>query len=170
MKNTIFWAIASKDGGFDLGSEFNRNRLKIDLRKNIGSRYKIERITPESDKQRRFFEGAVVPLVTFFQEGMSHEEPEDNRKVRDWLKIEFNGELVIIQGKSVKVAKSTKGQLNKGFLDRVIDWIEESYGVDRAIVLNPEDYKHWHDVIFPNGDGPDNYIDYLVELKKLCKR
>ena len=33
-------------------------------------------------------------------------------------------------------------------------------------LLNPEDYKHWKDTIYAFG-GADNYISYLVELKKL---
>ena len=148
-----------------MGSEYNRLRLKQDLRENIGSRYKIERYIPESNKQRRFFEGAVVPMVTYYQEGLDHRLPEDNRKVRDMLKIEFNGELVVVAGKTVKIAKTTKGELNRGFLERVIDWMsDQGYNTD---LLNPAEYKHWHDVVFPSGDGPDNYIDYLVELKRL---
>ena len=164
MKNIPFYAIATKDGGFDVGSDYNRARVKQWLKDHAGTRLKFEAMTPESNKQRRFFEGAVVPLVAFYQEGMSHTNTDDLRKVREWLKIEFNGEFISIKGKSVKVAKSTKGELNRGFLERVQDWMEENgYAVE---VLNPKEYEHWRDAIFPYS-GPDNYIDYLVELKKL---
>lgn len=164
MKDTIFWASASPEGGFDMGSEYNRLRLKQDLRQHTGSRYKIERVTPESNKQRRFFEGAVLPLIAYYQEGMHYENSSDLEKVREWLKIEFNGEMVVIKGKAIKVGGSTKGKLNTGFLERVIDWAE-SQGYQTEL-LNPAEYKHWHAAIFPFG-GPDNYIDYLLELGKL---
>lgn len=123
-------------------------------------------ITPtfkESEDQRGFFEGAVVKLVTFFQEGMDHRNSEDNRNVRECLKIEFNGALVPFNGKIHKVGKSTKGKLNNGFIEAIIDWLEENYGIDRTKVLDPKEYKKWRDDVYPYG-GPDNYIDYLVEL------
>lgn len=128
-------------------------------------------ITPtfkESDKQRGYYEGAIVPLVTFFQEGMDYRDSDNLRNVRDWLKIEFNGAFVNIQGKVHKVGKSTKGLLNDGFIESIIDWLEENYGIDRIQVLNPTDYKFWRDEVYPYG-GPDTFIDYLVEIGKLKK-
>lgn len=128
-------------------------------------------ITPtfkESDKQRAFFEGAIVPLVAFFQEGMDYTNSEDLRNVREWLKIEFNGGFVNIQGKSYKIGKSTQGKLNDGFIEAIIDWLEENYGIDRTKVLNPKDYKEWRDEVYPFG-GPDNFIEYLLETGKLKK-
>jgi len=113
-----------------------RDDFVLDLKENPGARYEIERITPESTKQRRFFEGAVVTLVAYLQEGMDHRNGDDLREVRDWLKIEFNGEIRVIGGRSNRIAKSTKGLLNKGFLEDVIDWIEEQYGLNRAKVLD----------------------------------
>ena len=163
---TVFWATGKPDGGLNMGSETNRIRLSNDLRKNVGARYKIERVTPESKQQRKFFEGAVVPLITYFQEGMDHKNTEDCDRVRDWLKVEFLGEFVTIKGKSIKRGRSSKGELNKGFLDKCVDFVEEQYGIDPAVVLNPADYKLWKDTIFPWG-GPDNYIDYLRSLNKL---
>jgi hypothetical protein len=131
-------------------------------------RFEITPLTPESTKQRKFFEGAVVPLVVFFQEGMDHRNTEDLRRMREALKIEFNGEFVPVGSKGVKkIGKSTKGELNKGFLNRVIEWIEDSYGVDPKEVLNPKEYEKWRDEIFPYG-GPDNYVDYLVSIGKLA--
>lgn len=159
-----FFARATHDGGFDLGSEYNKLHLKKYLRENAGMRFEITSLSPESRKQRGFFEGAVVPLLTYYQEGMDHRNGDDKARVRDWLKIEFNGEFVVINGRSVKVPQSTKGKLQAGLLERVIDWMtDQGY---RTEVLNPDEYKHWRDTIFPHG-GPDNYIDYLLELKKL---
>ena len=145
--------------------EYTAKQFSDDLRKNSGARYKVERITPESREQRGFFEGAVVPLITFYQENLDHRKSEDNAKVRDWLKIEFNGEFINIKGKAHRIAKSTKGELNKGFLERVIDWMaDQGYKTE---LLNPKDYKYWRDEVFSFKGGPDNYIDYLVSLKKL---
>lgn len=156
----------SMDGGkFSLGSEYNAARFRDFLKKNPGMRLKIEPLTPESDKQRRFFEGAIIPFFTYYQEGLDYRNPDDLETVREWLKIEFNGHFVTIKGKSHKVAQSTKGALNSGFLDRVMDWmVDQGYQVD---LLNPNDYKHWRDAIRPHG-GPENYIDYLKELRKLA--
>jgi hypothetical protein len=164
MRNTVFYAIATKEGGLDTGSEYNRSRLKNFLIKNAGVRLIIEAMTPESIKQRGFFEGAMIPMITFYQDFLDHRNRDDNRKVREWVKIEFNGEFVVIGGISAKVAKSSKGELNRGFLERVRDWMDDQgYKTE---LLNPKDYFYWRDKVFPNG-GPDNYIDYLVLLNKM---
>jgi len=161
--SNIFWAM-SKDGKFSMGTEHNAIRFREFLKKNPNMRFKIDPLTPESNKQRAFFEGAVIPLITYYQEGFDYNSYEDCKTVRDWLKTELNGEFKVIAGHSVKVAKSTKGELNKGFLERVLDWMQDN-GYQTELLL-PEDYKKWRDEIFPWG-GPENYIDYLLETKKL---
>ncbi len=108
-----------------------------------------------------------MPLIAYYQENIDHRDPEDLRIVREWLKIEFHGKYITMGGKAVKVAKSTKGELNKGFLERVIDWAGEQ-GYQTELLL-PEDYKYWKDKVYPNG-GPEHYIDYLVECGKLKSR
>lgn len=161
---TTFIATATKDGGFDLGSEYNRIRLKNKLKETAGKRWKIEEAHIESKEQRRFFEGAVIKLIVYYQEGMHHKNQDDCFKVREWLKMEFNPEMVVIGGKSQKIAGSTLGKLQAGFLEKVIEWMDEQgYQTE---VLDPKKYKYWRDVIYPYG-GPDNYIDYLVETKQL---
>lgn len=161
-----FWA-ESKNGKFSMGSEENAKRFLDFLKKNNGIRFKIDPLTPESRKQRSFFEGAVVPLIVYYQEGWDYKDSDDCKKMRGWLKNEFWAEFRIIGGKSVKVAKSTKGELNKGFLEAVIDWMnDQGYQTE---LLMPADYKHWKNKVFPFG-GPDNYIDYLLEIKKLKPR
>lgn len=164
MANTLFYGIATKEGGIDFGSAHNLARYRHFLKENAGTRIKIEPLTPESNKQRRFFEGAVIPLVAYYQENLDHHNGDDLAKARDWLKIEFNGEFVVLKGKSVKVPASTKGKLQQGLLERIIDWIGDQGG--DTTVLVPNEYKHWRDTIFPHG-GPDNYIDYLVEIGRL---
>ena len=57
----------------------------------------------------------MIPLVAYYQVGMNYRNADDCRKVREWLKLEFNGELVWIkekEGRAVphKIGKSTKGR------------------------------------------------------------
>lgn len=165
-KKPFDFLVTIKDGGFSFGSEYNRGRFIDWSRKNKGQRAGISLLSPESWDQRKFFEGAVCPLVAFFQEGMNHRNWEDVKTVREMLKIEFNGVYVKIADRSTKIGGSTKGELNQGFLDRVIDWMEEQYGINRAEVLNPKEYENWRDTIFPYG-GPDDFIDYMVSIGKL---
>ena len=140
-------------------------KLREDLQKNPGARYAIERITPESKKQRGFYPGGVLALWAYLN-GYDHTASA----ILDWLyneaKKEFNGAMVVLDGKPTKRGKSTKGELNKGYLERVIDFLEEQYAIDRMKVLDPKQYKYWRDTIFPHG-GPDSYIDYLVEIGRL---
>lgn len=166
MKRTYDFLGTIKAGGISFGSQFNRSRFLDWTKKNVGQRVGISLLLPESIKQRGFFESAVCPLVAFYQEGLNHLDPEDVKTVREMLKVEFNGVFVSIGNRSTKIGGSTKGELNQGFLDRVIDWMEEQYGIDRSIVLNPATYKDWRDRIFPEG-GPDDYIDYLVSIRLL---
>lgn len=165
---STFWATAEigKDGKprLSLGSDHNRARFADFLRKNVGVRIKIDPFTPESGKQRKFFEGAVVPLVAFYQENIDYRDYGDLKMVREWLKTEFNGKLITMGGRSVRLAKSTKGALNRGFLERVMDWMgEQGYQIE---FLLPERYKDWHDRIYPSG-GPKTYIEYLVKSGEL---
>ncbi len=158
-----------KPEGFSFGSDFNRGRFIDWSRKNAGSRVGIMLLTPESGKQRRFFEGAVIPLVTYFQEDMSHRNSKDRADVREWIQLEFCPEFVKIKGKAKKVPGSTKGKLNDDVVDKVIDWLEENYGIDRADLLNPAEYKTWRDTIFSEG-GPDTFIDYLIEMGRIKQK
>ncbi len=155
---------ATAEGGMEFPSDYARVRFKEFLKKNPGMRFKAEPLTPESNHQRRFFEGAVVPFFTYYQDNLNWREPDDLRKAREWLKLEFNGEFILIKDKVHKVPKSTKGKLNKGFLDRVIDWMAENgYKTE---LLNPDEYKRWRDEIYSTGVA-DTYLDYLIEIGKL---
>lgn len=131
-----------------------------------GMLLKISPVLPESEKQRRFFEGAIVPLVAHYQDGMDHRDGEDLRRVREWLKEEFNGEFVTVAGKAHRVAKSTKGRdALQPFLERVVAWLIENYQPPHE-ALDPESFKRWQAEVFPSG-GPDDYIDYLCGLNLL---
>lgn len=168
----IFWAESkldeqTKKGRLSLGSEYNKSRFQDFLNKNIGIRFKIDPFTPESRKQRGFFEGAIVPFTCYFQENLDWQDKEDLEKVREWLKIEFNGQFIVIGGKSIKVPKSTKNELNRGFLERVIDWLgEQGYPID---VLNPNEYKKYRDELRSNFNIPPTYIQYMESLGRIKK-
>lgn len=151
--------------GFHIPSEFNKSKLNEWMKE-----YKWFQITPlvrESKQQRAFYHGAVCPLYAYFHEKIDHHNHADIETVHQWLKIEFNGEFIAIGGKSHLVGMSTQGKLNSGFIDRCIEGLQEHYAIDPEI-LNPLRYKNWRDAIYPFG-GPDNYIDYLEEIKLLKK-
>lgn len=147
-------------------SPYEGAKFRMFMKDNEGARLKIEPILPESNKLRRYFEGAVIPLVAFYQEGMNHKSGEDCRRVREWLKAEFNGEMVVIGGKVRQVARSTKGRQSLNpFVEHVVTWLIENYCPPNE-ALDPEKYKYWHDAIYSHG-GPPNYLDYLIETRVL---
>lgn len=153
----------SKDGKGFVFSDFYKKKLVWYMRHNPNQPFELKPILIESKKQRGWFEGGICPLFAFYQNGLDHHESADVRKVREWLKVEFNSEIVALGGIAHKVPKSTKNELNSGFLERVVDYMVENYAPPQE-ALDPKKYKHWHDSVFPYG-GPDNYIDYLLELK-----
>lgn len=164
----MFTARIKNDGsGLELGSDFTRRLFKDFLKKNAGARVRVELELPESRKMRGYLEGGIVPLICYYQEGMDHHNPDDIRKVREWLHCEFNSEMVVVAGKVRTVPKSTKGrkELN-AFMERVMDWLQENYAPP-AEAINPENYKKYRDEIRPFEDCPENYIDFLIETKVL---
>lgn len=154
----------SNDGGLNF-SDFTKRKLKFFIRENPGMIFELNPRMPESSSQRGWFEGALLPLICFYQVGMDHRDSKDVVTVREWVKIEFLGDIVTIHGKSHRIAKSTRNQLNLGFLERVVAWLEENYAPPHE-ALDPKTFKHWRDAIFPYG-GPDNFLEYLVEIKIL---
>ena len=142
--------------------------LKALAKRHEGAKISLEMLTPESRQQRKFYEGAVIPLWAYLDD-KDYKDNQVCENMREVAKIEFNGAMEEVGGKVYKIGKSTKGELNKGFLERVIENLEEQYGIDRKEVLNPADYKHWRDTIFPYG-GPNCYIDYLIDCGRLKKK
>src|SRR3990167_8850963 len=107
----------SEDGGLNFGT-YTRIDLKKFANENPNMPFELKPMLPESEDQRGFFEGGLCPLVAYYQEGMDYRSYKDRQKVREWLKVEFNVDLVVLGGKSHKIAKSTKNKLNQGFLER----------------------------------------------------
>ncbi len=152
----------SEDGGLNFG-EYTRRHLKLFIKENPGMPFELKPLLPESEDQRGFFEGAICSLVAYFQEGMDYKNYKDREKVREWLKLEFNGEIVEIDGKSHLIAQSTKNKLNGGFLERCIGFLVDNYGLNYE-VLDTQRYKNWKDTIYPTGKF-EFYLDYLKEIK-----
>lgn len=149
-------------------SIYQSEQFRQYCKENDGQRLLIVPITPESKEQRKYFEGAIIPLITYYQEGMNHRSSADCEKVREFLKVEFNGEIVKVGDKVHLVAQSTKGKLQDGFLERVMDWLIENYAPPTEAVL-PDSYKKWRDELrddLPDPEGAD-YISYLISKKIL---
>ena len=158
---TKFNAI-STGKGLSVGSPYNKARFYKDLEENKGARYQIMRLTPESDKQRSFYHGAIISLWAYLN-GMDFKDSATLKWLHEHAKKEFNGEIVMLDGKETKRGKTTKGKLNQGYIDRVVDFLEEQYGIDRGVVFDPELYKKWKNEIYAFG-GADSFIEYMQEL------
>lgn len=118
----------------------------------------------ESAKMRGWYEGGLVRLITHYQEGMDHHSNHDRRKVREWLKQEFNSEIVNVAGKAQRVAMSTEGRaVFEPFVQRVQDWFIENYNPPPE-AMDPEKWKHWDQTVRTLPDTPDNFLDYLISI------
>lgn len=162
---TKFYAKARDDGGLQFPSDFAREKFKQYLKENAGIRLEISPFVPESSKQRAYYHGAVLPMWAFL-DGKDYKDTHVLEYMHEVAKREFNGEIVVVNGKKQKVGKSSKGLLNSGYLERVIDYLVENYAIDQGAVLNPDQYKYFRDVIFPVSDHED-YIDYLLSTGAL---
>lgn len=160
-----FKALATADGGLEF-SDYERAKFKKFLKENHGTRLTIEPMLPESRNQRAFYHGAVIVLWAYL-DGKDYRDSVVLEQMHEIAKREFNGEVVIVHGTPHKVSKSTKGLLNKGYLERVIDYLVESYGIDQGAVLNPEIYKKFRDEIYPFTSKYDTFIDYMKDIKLL---
>ncbi len=160
-----FYAKAREDGGLEFPSGFARDKFRAYLKENIGLRLEISPIVPESPRQRAYYHGAVLPMWAFL-DGLDYKDVGILEQMHEIAKREFNGEIIVVNGKKQKVGKSSKGLLNSGYLERVIDYLVENYAIDPGAVLNPDQYKYFRDAIFPVSDHED-YIDYLLSTGAL---
>jgi len=140
------------------------DRFKIWALKNKGERIFLEPLLPESRKQRSFYHGAVIVLWAYLND-LDYKDTDTLRWLHEEAKKEFNGHMIVLDGQKKIMGRSTKGVLGE-HTNKVIDFLEEQYGIDRTKCLNPKDYKYFMDVIFSDGQY-DDYIDYLKELKQL---
>lgn len=147
----------------------NTARIKHHAKFNVGKRFLLTDLEPESKKARGFFEGAVIPMWIYL-DGYDHRDSTKHEQYREIAREEFCPEMLIVAGKQKLKGGSTKGKLNgeNGIINKVIDFLEEQYGIKRQEVLLQEDYKKWRDTILPFY-GADNYIDYLVQTKRLWR-
>lgn len=158
-----------KNGKLEIG-DYNRRLLNdfLKQKKNQGRVIAIQDRVPESRKQRAYYHGAVLTLWAYLN-GQNYKDGDEIGFLHEHAKREFNGEIVLVEGKPVKRGKSTVGlmndndQENSGYLERVISYLEENYGIDRTKVLNPKHYKDFKDRIYMEGKY-DTYIDYLKDL------
>lgn len=164
MRKFIAQALGGK---FHLGED--AERFKKFLSANEKMRMEIIPLLPDSRAQRKFLHSAVYPLWAYC-DGKDYKDTTVLADTHEIAKIEFNGDFVQANGKVYMIGRSSVGKLKDGFIDKVIDYLEENYGIDRTKVLVPSEYKKWRNEIFSFTDGPDNYIDYLVETKKLFDR
>lgn len=101
-----------------------------------------------ADEKRGYFEGAIVPVFTHFQnkERIKIGLKEYTRgEMREILKREFNGRIIqLTSGKNQKFGQSTNTLSNKRFarfLDKITSYMEEN-GIP---IPDPEEYKKWRD-------------------------
>ncbi len=109
------------------------------------------------------YHGAYLPLWAFL-DGKDYKDSAVLEVLHEVAKLEFNPTVVVVNGKEKKIGKSTKGKLNKGFMERILDYLIENYAIDPAEVLNPDHYKDFKDRIYPYTTKYDTYIDYLLDL------
>src|SRR3990167_2055810 len=128
----------SINGKLVLG-DYNSAQLRDDLQKNPNARYRIERLSPESKAQRGFLHGAVYPLWAFLN-GWDWRNNNILGFLHGEAKKEFNGEMVVFDGKPSKRGKTTKGVLNE-YTNKIVDYLEDQYAIDRSKMLNPDEFN-----------------------------
>jgi hypothetical protein len=128
----------------------------------------IEKNKKESRKQRGYYNGAVLPVWAYLND-MDWKDREVIDELHEIAKQQFNGALVVVDGTSHKIGKSTRQGALQSVIDGVIDHLESEYGIKRQECLDPEAYLYWKDVIFPTGSY-DYYISYLSAIGKLPKK
>lgn len=159
-------ALAEKNGTIAMTE--HQDYLK---RKYVGERagrrirLTIEEVTPESRNLRKFYHGAIIPLWAYLDD-KDYRDSTVLLKLHEVAKEEFNPEWVNVSGKMYKVGKTSKGKELQPFVEKIIDFLVEQYGIDPLEVLNPDVYKDWASRIYPFG-GPDTFIGYLISIGKI---
>lgn len=144
-------------------SNFFASKFAEDIAKNPNARYEVIRLTPESRNMRRYY-FSILKLWCYL-DGNDYKNSDLIEKYHEASKLEFNAEMVNIGGKVRKIGKSSKGSL-KTLIEALISYLEDNYGIDRAEVCNPDDYKYFMDVVYIDGKY-DDFISYLLDIGKL---
>jgi hypothetical protein len=129
-------------------------------------RLTLQHDAPESGAMRRYYHGAVIPLWVYL-DGKDHRSAEVRRDYTELAKIEFNGQILYVNGQERRIGRSTKGSAILGpHLETVIAYLEENYAIDRTRCLDPEHYKTFISTIYMHGKY-DTYIDFLLAEGRL---
>lgn len=120
--------------------------------------YSLTPLIPESRNMRGFYHGGVLSLWVYL-DGADYKNGQVLEDYHEIAKQEFAFKIISTKRGIYKLPDTTKGKLGD-IIEKVIEYLEEQYGIDRTKVLDPNEYKYWKDCIRPDG-GPDHYIDYL---------
>lgn len=156
-----FYFRASKNGrgGLEFGQRERAHFLSY-LKANPDMLFQVTPVLPESNKHRRFYRGAGLPLWCYL-DGKDYRNKQLLDDLHDLAKLEFNSREIFVEGKSYKVARSTKGKDLTPYLERVIGHLVDNYGIDPTEVLDPKKYRDLIDTVSMKGNY-ETYIDYLI--------
>lgn len=159
-------ALAKEDGTI-LTTPYQDVLKRKFAKENAGKRIRItiEKVTPESNKQRRMYHGAYLTLWAYL-DGKDYRDPQLLADYHEIAKLEFTPTVVMVNGEPKKIGRSSKGNLNE-LMEKLLDYLVENYGIDPAKVLDPELYKKFRDTIWPFTPKYETFIDYLLDLKYL---
>lgn len=135
---------------------------------NEGTVFDSTQRIPDSKKQRGFYHGAVIPLWAYL-DGKDYTDHRVLNDLHEVAKMESNGIVIVVNGEPRKIGRTTSGKLRDGYIDRVIAYLEQNYGIDRMACLNPEDYKRFMAEVYSFGKY-ETYIDYMIDVGTLPKR
>lgn len=146
MRN--IWIATSTGVGLDMGGDTNKALFQQDLKENIGKKYRIERVQKTvSDELRRYYFGAVLPLVRTTCDEWKDLPSEELHEVVKKMLFYFEAYNPMTKrverfGRSVmKKDDFNNTQKAMQFLDVIGDYIVQC-GLEMP---NPEEYKTWRD-------------------------
>lgn len=165
MKKKVLHCLA-KDGQILLTEKQNEIKNQFALDNPGRVTLTLDKEYVESPNQRAFYHGAVIPIWTFL-DGKDYHDSSILDDMHDIAKLEFNKGVMIVNGKAMEFGRSSKGELNNGFIDKVVDYLIDEYSIDPIKVLNPDRYKDFMARIWPYTKDYEDYIDYLIKMGDL---
>ncbi len=147
--------------GLTFPSSYNKLVFK-DWLKKYGE-FSISPIINESNRKRRFLEGAIVPAYCEWQYGISARDLGKDEQRRFLFKRDFNYEIVKTRGGSpVRTPKSSLGIASE-LVDKYVEWATEN----GAPIPNHDLYKKWRDQ-YRNDPRFPTFFDFLDFLEIEC--